>query len=1021
MRILATLLTLTLLTSPAYADAVVLKRTLTREATAGEEILDNGGFEDVEDGRPSGASMWGEGCSVDTAIARSGERSMRCSSDDAQIEHGVYFEVNLDQQQPAPVVASGWSRAENVAGASPGGYSLWVDIEFTDGTHSWGNHVPFDPGAEDWQHRQMAIAPSRPIRWIRVFGLFRGHTGTAWFDDYSLTVLDLDEGAATFNGTPVLGETATLDDPEPVTLSAGELELPIDRKTGAFVGDGGRPRGLFLRDVAAGSDFRQPRAEIAMDGDDLVLSAEDEELRLALDAELSAHDDHIAISGTVRDLAGEDRAVSVYLSLPVDATGGVWHDGMTVAREIATPVTYTNVVRSGAGPSGQASRYPLGCVTTDERGAGVAIPMDRPRLAEIAYDGASRELYCAWHLGLTEETGSAATFSAAIYPVDPEWGFRDALRRYYAIYPDCFTKRNQREGIWMPFTDVSTVEGWEDFGFAFHEGDNNVDFDDEADIASFVYCEPIAYWLRMKPEEPRTHENIARLLREAAAGGDRWARSAVNCAVHDSRGAMALEARDVPWCDGARFFLNCSPHLYADEPRLSRGELVSKTVWGAFERNEQISGWRAYESGFSFGEEAGREESGAIRVTADAPGKFGARQRVAVNQEEASQLVISGWGKREELAVPDAAEWWLYVDISYAGGGNLWGQTAVFDPAADGWQQAEFTIEPEKPVEAATVYAILRGDSTGSVVFDDLFFGEPGGDNLLRNPQFEPKEAGDLDGIYIDSSEMAASLTNYRREHWPDARTPLSFDRNGRVCQVNIFNTVEFARALSEPLHERGELLFANSTPNRIPWLAAWLDVMGTESNWSRGDGYTPMSVPDLAYRRALCHQRPFLFLQNTIYDDFKPEWVELYFKRSIAFGHFPSFFSHNAAEDRYWDRPKLYNRDRPLFTTYIPVCATLSRAGWEPVTHARAEPEHVYVERFGPAEDGSVYLTVFNDSDEPCEAHVVIDLDALGVSGAAEEVLPNGPEPASQGEAGTLTVSLDAQDLAVLKLSARP
>lgn len=170
----------------------------------------------------------------------------------------------------------------------------------------------------------------------------------------------------------------------------------------------------------------------------------------------------------------------------------------------------------------------------------------------------------------------------------------------------------------------------------------------------------------------------------------------------------------------------------------------------------------------------------------------------------------------------------------------------------------------------------------------------------------------------------------------------------------------------------------------------------------------------------AICYQRPYLFLMNTVYDEFRPEWVKLCFKRSIAWGHFPSFFSHNAADDPYWQRPNLYNRDRPLFQKYIPVCATLSRAGWEPVTHARATPDHVCVERFGPDEDGAVYLTLFNDSDAPCEADLQIEPAAMP-AGHAEEVLADGPQPLQRAALGLWTVPLKAHDLAVLRFTQRP
>ena len=82
--------------------------------------------------------------------------------------------------------------------------------------------------------------------------------------------------------------------------------------------------------------------------------------------------------------------------------------------------------------------------------------------------------------------------------------------------------------------------------------------------------------------------------------------------------------------------------------------------------------------------------------------------------------------------------------------------------------------------------------------------------------------------------------------------------------------------------------------------------------------------------------------------------------KRSLAYGMFPGFFSHNASQGHYFTRPELYNRDRPLFKKYVPLCKRVAEAGWEPVTLARSSDERVYVERFGTR-----YLTVFNDSPD--------------------------------------------------------
>jgi hypothetical protein len=78
--------------------------------------------------------------------------------------------------------------------------------------------------------------------------------------------------------------------------------------------------------------------------------------------------------------------------------------------------------------------------------------------------------------------------------------------------------------------------------------------------------------------------------------------------------------------------------------------------------------------------------------------------------------------------------------------------------------------------------------------------------------------------------------------------------------------------------------------------------------------------------------------------------------ERCLFYGLFPSFFSHNAANDVYWEQPALVERDRPLFRRYVPWIRRLAQAGWQPVTGARSSDASVLLERWGTR-----YLTALN------------------------------------------------------------
>ncbi len=282
----------------------------------------------------------------------------------------------------------------------------------------------------------------------------------------------------------------------------------------------------------------------------------------------------------------------------------------------------------------------------------------------------------------------------------------------------------------------------------------------------------------------------------------------------------------------------------------------------------------------------------------------------------------------------------------------------------------------------------------------------------VRERYYGPRRRGDLAGEYVDSSEgYVTDELNFRRDHFAAAATPLVFcSQSHRPAIFRGLVAFEYIRAMAAEVHGMDKLMMANSTPSRICWLAPLLDVLGTETDWNPGGQWRPMADAELLYRRALSAGKPFCFLMNTRFEEFPFERVEKYMARSLAYGMFPGFFSHNASEDHYFSRPELYDRDRPLFRKYVPLCKRVAEAGWEPITLARTDDEAVYVERFGDR-----YLTVFNDS--PQRKRVTVALEGLTPSA------PHSPELVGEGIAvwqeGRATLELDAEGVALIDLAA--
>lgn len=816
---------------------------------AGTNLLRNADF---EQGTATQFTYWSaapQGLAVAASGGRAGSRALAAEAPEAKSWYGASQALTLNRTNPIPVVVRGWSRAENVSGSADSDYSLYVDIVYRDGTPLWGQVAKFTAGTHDWEERQFVIMPDKPIKTLSLYCLFRNHSGKVWFDDVSVSEISAPAGAFLFQGTPMTVE-APAGPPvgAPVTYTTGDqlkLALTGGRVTGLAVGSrelaGTAPSGFLARDVAANSDLFAFENDACPD------------LKLRLTSTITAKPDHLVIEGTVTDTTGGDRAIMLVFALPLDATGWTWGQDLRQQRAIVSPDELSNTTGVDCGSNGRLSTYPVACVSDDRTGLALGVDMGKPAQYRLACHAGTRQLLIAYDLGLVKETArfpSSAEFRFVVYRFDPGWGFRAAWEKYMGLFAPHFEVRSKDQGIWMPFTDVSTVAGYEDFGFRYHEGNNNVPFDDQHAILSFRYTEPMTWWMSMDPKLPRTMEAALQVRDSLAAGpagaSQRMAVISRSAAMYDPAGQPALLFRNEPWANGAVWSLNPNPLLPVDP-------------------------------------------------------------------------------------------------------------------------------------NAATVYW----------------------SDAIRESLYGPNAKGTLDGEYLDSLEgyVTADL-NFRREHFAHTTVPLTFDTaTFRPALWKGLAVYEFTRWISEDLHSFGKLCFANGVPYRFTFLCPWLDIMGNETDWQSSGQYAPSSHGQMALWRTLSGRKPYLLLMNTDFATFGTNYVERYFQRSLFYGMYPSMFSHNASENPYWQNPSWYNRDRALFLRYQPVIKEVAQAGWQPVPHAVSENTNVLVERFGPAADGTVYFTVFNESATVQTTRLKATLDATGTGGprAAVDLLSGHRLPASE------------------------
>lgn len=1003
----------------ASADIPVLERVDGGSAQTGPQLLTNAGFEESGAAPAPGWYFWKEGYALAPGEGRDSTAAIRCVNGDPTAEYGAGQTIQLDQHQPAPVLVTGWSRAQEVSGPAGRDYSIYIDALYADDTPLWGVISGFSTGTHDWEERRCIVLPEKPLKSITVYALFRGHTGTVWFDDFALRQLTARD-IHLFENVPVTLPPRTAADiftpaaKQPATMRGLALHIAEDPQqpaTALYLGSrllGNAPVVPFVRDVAADGDFVTGQlVRSAPEAEARAWAWEFTTLDLRLSLEVQTGAERIRMNGILEDLRGIDRAVTVYVPIPLGEADWTWWRDMRQSAPAQSGV-FMNAYRTNAGAVGQSSTYPFAALTSPSDGIALATPMTNPRHCRLVYDADMRLLFAAFDLGLAPDTAKfpqSATFEALLYSFDPEWGFRAALERYYVLFPESFVKRVDREGLWMAFTDISTVNGWEDFGFAFKEGTNNVAWDEAHGMLTFVYTEPMTTWLPLPEDTPRNEAaalaHISSMLEGADTSKHRQASVTLLSSVHNADGGPLVYLRDTPWCDGALFPLNADPDLPATEMHpvnQAQSELAYLERTLSPPDRDRLADWNHYERGYELDKTVFASGNRALRVSLAESAKAGANQTVPVDQTEPAPLVLRARIKTQDLTGGPDNDCAVYVDLVHTDGTSLWGRTIQVPPGTSDFVTLERSIESDKPFRQATVHLLMRGNHTGSVWFDELFLGPAGSDtNLLREPGFEGPMASEaaVDGVYIDSFVYFASTLNYRRAHFASTDFPLVFDEHTHdVGIMTLFSTFEFEREIAGRVHERGKLLMANAALHGASFPAAYLDVLGTETNWFPQGKWQPMTAEAMAFRRAICYQKPYCFLLNTHYASLDLDDIERYIQRCLFYGMYPGLFSENASTDCFFESPEWYEPARSLFGKYIPLIRTISQAGWQPVTNARADGG-VHIERFGNPTAGPVYFTLLNETDDDIHTRVSIERDSL----ALEDLPAHVPELITGGQ----------------------
>lgn len=192
-------------------------------------------------------------------------------------------------------------------------------------------------------------------------------------------------------------------------------------------------RALTLTDGRSGAELPVPvlsDPRVAPDGSAGVTRWQTEGLSGELG--MVARPDALELSVTVANPGPEQRWLTLTLALPVPLDEGwsAW-DGATETPAVSAP----------AYSSGISKVFPMACAYDSARGLALGLqPQMMVSAISLGADPASPCPLFVW-VRLVVDAGEAESVGFVVYPFTPRFGWRDALERYYRLYPEWFTPR----------------------------------------------------------------------------------------------------------------------------------------------------------------------------------------------------------------------------------------------------------------------------------------------------------------------------------------------------------------------------------------------------------------------------------------------------------------------------------------------------------------------------------------------------------------------------------------------------
>ena len=755
------------------------------------------------------------------------------------------------------------------------------------------------------------------------------------------------------------------------------------------------PMELTVTDVVSGQPFSLEvvtEARAAAGGLHLVATISEQGAVRVLDA-------------TVRDTTGEDRAVDLDITLPIDLTGWTWWHDINSSEPI------------GAASQFVEGQYPLVAVTAEADGLAMAVEPSQPVIYQLR--GSAEGLTLHAQLGLTAlgegDLKSAAHVRVYFFPVDPAWGFRDALAIYYRLFPEAFQRLAMDEGQWLFAFENTQLPNPSDY--AYHEGGpGGWQYDEEHGIGTYPYTEVSSRTVHMhRLPVDRADALVAweefKDNQELAAA--EWMMRGGMIDLEAGRtGARSLRCSK----DDPAAWTGASQDVMVDqreaEPVTVSGWLRAQDVTGAGDREISLYADVLLQTGeWLFGQIAPFEtgthdwQQASYTIDIEQPIQmvrlhclFRGGHTGTLWFDDISVTVASD--PDENLALnPGFEETGLNPDVAAV--------EAYAVEERDGGPAFFITTNLGSDVAPETPMKLLRFTLNPSPYLEQAEGAElPPGPRSIANYLNMIEGVPALDGAYIDSvSSWATRYLDFRSESFGAVRHSFTYDpETKQVVAPGRHYMYDFLHELGQALHPIDRWVFTNIHNTMDTFLLyAVSDVPGIESSITNHERF--------AYIRSASFQKPAVLLNFLNLHGFEVRAQHDYhWRMAVLYGLYPSIGRRcDEAYDLYGD----------LYRRFMPSLKRISAAGWEPITNATCEPAGPRVERFGNATSG-LYFTAYNEGDEDYDGRLVIDARAFGLMPGlvACDTTTGWIMPVAQdGGRATVELSLPAGEVAVVQI----